>query len=80
MITPHAFHLILPAVYLLLHRRALAKRLRSRRSRHVIRIAHPHPVKSTEITPEAIYLDRRRFLGSAPARRPALAGCGPQEP
>jgi len=47
----------------------------------LIRIAHPHPVRSTEITPEAIYFDRRRFLRiGAAAAGLALASCGPEDP
>src|SRR3569623_2512044 len=28
----------------------------------LIRPRHPHPIQSSEITPEAVYCDRRRFL------------------
>jgi methionine sulfoxide reductase catalytic subunit len=42
----------------------------------LIRIAHPYPVRPTEITPEALYFDRRQFLRiSAAAAGLALAGC-----
>lgn len=47
----------------------------------LIKIVHPHPIKSSDITPEAIYHDRRRFLlqmGMATASL-ALPGCGPSE-
>jgi sulfoxide reductase catalytic subunit YedY len=44
----------------------------------LIKIAHPYPVKPTEITPEALYLDRRRFLQmGAAAAGLGLAGCAP---
>ena len=47
----------------------------------LIRVAHPHPVRPTEITPEAVYLGRRRFLRlGAAAAALALAGCSPEEP
>ena len=45
----------------------------------LIKVAHPHPIKSSEITPEAIYGNRRRFLqqmGLATVGA-ALAACGP---
>jgi sulfoxide reductase catalytic subunit YedY len=48
----------------------------------LIKIAHPHPIKSSEITAEAIYADRRHFLrqiGLATAGA-ALAGYGRAEP
>lgn len=44
-----------------------------------IKITPPYPIKPSEITPEAVYLDRRRFLiltGLAAAFLP-LVGCGP---
>lgn len=44
----------------------------------LIRVAPPHPIRSSEITPEAVYRDRRRFLaqlGIATASL-AVAGCG----
>ncbi len=47
----------------------------------LIKTAHPYPIKSSEITPEAIYRDRRRFLlqmGMATASI-ALSGCGPSD-
>jgi sulfoxide reductase catalytic subunit YedY len=47
----------------------------------LIKTVHAHPIKSSEITPEAIYRDRRRFLlqmGMATASL-ALAGCGPSD-
>ena len=47
----------------------------------LIKTAHPHPINSSEITPEAIYRDRRRFLlqmGMATAGL-ALSGCGPSD-
>jgi sulfoxide reductase catalytic subunit YedY len=45
----------------------------------LIKIAHLHPIKPSEITAETLYLDRRRFLlqmGLATASA-ALGGCGP---
>src|ERR1700736_4498873 len=48
----------------------------------LIKVAHPYPVKSSEITPETVYADRRRFLlqvGLATAGA-ALAGSGRAEP
>jgi methionine sulfoxide reductase catalytic subunit len=48
----------------------------------LIKVAHPHPIKSSEITPETVYADRRRFLrqiGLATAGA-ALAGYGRTEP
>jgi sulfoxide reductase catalytic subunit YedY len=45
----------------------------------LIKIAHPHPIKPSEITAETVYADRRRFLrqmGLAAASA-ALGGCGP---
>jgi methionine sulfoxide reductase catalytic subunit len=44
----------------------------------LIKVAHPCPVKPSEITPEAIYFDRRRFLqvGIAAAGL-GIAGCSP---
>jgi len=45
----------------------------------LIKIAHPHPIKASEITPETAYIDRRRFLvqiGLATASA-ALSGCAP---
>jgi methionine sulfoxide reductase catalytic subunit len=45
----------------------------------LIKIAHPHPIKPSEITAETVYADRRRFLlqmGLATASA-ALGGCGP---
>jgi sulfoxide reductase catalytic subunit YedY len=45
----------------------------------LIKIAHPHPIKPSEITAETLYVDRRRFLlqmGLATASA-ALGGCGP---
>jgi sulfoxide reductase catalytic subunit YedY len=44
----------------------------------LIKIAHPHPIKSSEITPEEIYRDRRRFLAKMGITAVALAvaGCG----
>jgi sulfoxide reductase catalytic subunit YedY len=45
----------------------------------LIKIAHPHPIKPSEITAETLYADRRRFLlqmGLATAST-ALGGCGP---
>jgi sulfoxide reductase catalytic subunit YedY len=45
----------------------------------LIKIAHPHPIKPSEITAETVYADRRRFLrqiGLAGASA-ALGGCGP---
>jgi methionine sulfoxide reductase catalytic subunit len=45
----------------------------------LIKIAHPHPIKPSEITAEAIYTDRRHFLrqiGLATASA-VLSGCGP---
>jgi hypothetical protein len=45
----------------------------------LIKIAHPHPIKPSEITAEAIYADRRHFLrqiGLATASA-VLSGCGP---
>jgi sulfoxide reductase catalytic subunit YedY len=48
----------------------------------LIKIAHPHPIKPSEITAETMYADRRRFLlqmGLATAGA-ALAGCGPPGP
>ena len=44
----------------------------------LIKIAHPHPIKPSEITAEAIYADRRHFLrqmGLATASA-VLSGCG----
>ncbi len=44
----------------------------------LIQIAHPHPIKPSEITPETVYEGRRRFLvqlGLVTASA-ALAGCG----
>jgi methionine sulfoxide reductase catalytic subunit len=44
----------------------------------LIKVSHPHPIKPSEITPEAIYDGRRRFLlqmGLATASA-ALGGCG----
>jgi sulfoxide reductase catalytic subunit YedY len=48
----------------------------------LIKIAHPHPIKPSEITAETVYADRRRFLlqmGLATASA-ALGGCGPPGP
>jgi sulfoxide reductase catalytic subunit YedY len=47
----------------------------------LIKIAHPHPIKSSEITPEEIYRDRRRFLAKMGITAVALAvaGCGSSE-
>src|SRR6266436_2295685 len=48
----------------------------------LIKVAHPHPIKSSEITPEAVHTDRRRFLrqmGLVTAGA-ALAGYGRTEP
>jgi sulfoxide reductase catalytic subunit YedY len=48
----------------------------------LIKIAHPHPIKPSEITAETMYADRRRFLlqmGLATAGA-ALGGCGPPGP
>jgi sulfoxide reductase catalytic subunit YedY len=45
----------------------------------LIKIAHPHPIKPSEITAETLYVDRRRFLlqmGLAAAGA-VLGGCGP---
>jgi methionine sulfoxide reductase catalytic subunit len=45
----------------------------------LIKIAHPHPIKPSEITAETLYADRRRFLlqmGLATASA-ALGGCEP---
>jgi sulfoxide reductase catalytic subunit YedY len=45
----------------------------------LIKIAHQHPIKPSEITAETLYVDRRRFLmqmGLATASA-ALGGCGP---
>ncbi len=45
----------------------------------LIRIAHPYPVRPTEITPEAVYFNRREFLRmGAAAAGLALAGCSPE--
>ena len=47
----------------------------------MIRIAHPYPVKSTEITSEARYFDRRWFLRTGVAAAGlALAGCDSEDP
>ena len=46
----------------------------------LIKIAHPHPIRPSEITAESVYVDRRRFLlqmGLATASA-ALGGCGPR--
>jgi sulfoxide reductase catalytic subunit YedY len=48
----------------------------------LIKVAHPYPIRPSEITPEAVYADRRRFLlqiGLATAGA-ALAGSGRAEP
>jgi methionine sulfoxide reductase catalytic subunit len=44
----------------------------------LIKVSHPHPIKPSEITPEAVYDGRRRFLlqiGLATASA-ALGSCG----
>jgi methionine sulfoxide reductase catalytic subunit len=44
----------------------------------LIKLSHPHPIQPSEITPEAVYTGRRRFLlqmGLATAGA-ALGGCG----
>jgi len=48
----------------------------------LIKISHPHPIRPSEITPEAVYGGRRRFLlqmGIATASA-ALGGCGAPAP
>src|ERR1700722_1015561 len=48
----------------------------------LIKVAHPYPIRPSEITPETVYADRRRFLrqiGLATAGA-ALAGYGRAEP
>ncbi|GAC1628034.1 MAG: protein-methionine-sulfoxide reductase catalytic subunit MsrP [Nevskia sp.] len=44
----------------------------------LIRVTPPHPIKPSEITPEAVYQDRRRFLSQIglAAAGLAVAGCG----
>ncbi len=44
----------------------------------LIKTAHPHPIRPSEITPEAVYHGRRRFLlqMGAAAAGGALVGCG----
>ena len=39
----------------------------------LIRIAHPHPIRPSEITPETVWRDRRRFLQTAVGTAAGLA-------
>lgn len=47
----------------------------------LIRVTPPHPIRSSEITPESVYRDRRRFLSQMgfAAAGLALAGCSKAE-